>query len=84
MTPPLERRRDEWIQGIAEGLTRLEANKGVRVEDLKENPVFLDTLLQATHAVLRTHQTEKREALRAARRILAAYFPRLGCDVRKL
>lgn len=73
VTPPLERRREEWMRTVGEDLARLEADRGIRIEELRANPVFVDTLLQASHSAVRTHHAEKHEALRAA--VLNAALP---------
>lgn len=64
--PPLVKRQQEWQIEIAEGLRRLEEQKRIKFDDLPENEVFIDTVLQATQAALRTSQVEKRKALRNA------------------
>lgn len=65
--PPLERRRDEWLEEIAGGLDRLENEvEGFKIEFLVDNEQFLSATLHATQAALRAHQEEKREALRNA------------------
>lgn len=61
--PPLERRRDEWMQSI--GLA-LEKQEGLDLDSLGNNEAFIDTVLHATHIALRNHQEEKRTALRNA------------------
>ncbi|MYC67557.1 MAG: hypothetical protein F4X12_14610 [Acidobacteriia bacterium] len=63
--PPLERRRDEWMQSVALALAGLNQD-GVNVDSLSKNEEFIDTVLQATHIALRSHQEEKHEALRNA------------------
>ncbi|MBI4128641.1 MAG: hypothetical protein HY460_01200, partial [Parcubacteria group bacterium] len=42
--PPLEKRRDEWMKDIGERLLRLEKERGVSLEDLKESPEFIDAV----------------------------------------
>ncbi len=63
--PPLERRRDEWMNSVAEELRKLQEN-GLRLENLKENDEFISAVLHASQVALRTHQKEKLEALRNA------------------
>ncbi|HXH93791.1 MAG TPA: hypothetical protein VNN25_19585 [Thermoanaerobaculia bacterium] len=65
-TPMLERRRQEWMEQVAEALRTLEDKRGIPIEELKNNEVFGDTVLQATQIALRTSQDEKRAALRNA------------------
>ncbi len=67
IVPPLEKRRDEWIKSIADGLTDLEEKvEGFEIGKLKDNPIFVTTVLQATQVALRSHQEEKLKALRNA------------------
>jgi hypothetical protein len=65
-TPMLDRRRQQWMEEVAEALRNLEQHQGVSIDELKNNEVFGDTVLQATQIALRTSQDEKREALRNA------------------
>jgi hypothetical protein len=66
IAPPIVKRRNEFMEGLAQKLNELASNRGIRLEELKDNPAFIDTVLQATQAAIRTHQDEKREALRNA------------------
>lgn len=67
ITPPLARRRDDWLLSIAAGLKDLEQKvDGLRPESLRTNPTFISVMLQASHVALRSHQKEKLEALRNA------------------
>jgi len=63
---PLERRRQAWMEEIAEALRKLEKQGKVSIEELQKDEGFIDTLLHASHAAMRTHQQEKRAALRNA------------------
>jgi hypothetical protein len=66
VTPPIARRRDEWVENIALGLERLRAGEGLNYDELSRNDVFISTVLHATQAALRSHQQEKLDALRNA------------------
>ena len=66
VTPPIERRRNDWMKKIGEAVQALERDKGIKPQELQSNDVFIDTLLQATQIALRTSQQEKLEALRNA------------------
>ena len=66
VTPPLERRRDEWRKSVGERLERLEIEKRLNLEKLGENDEFIDAVLKATQAAMRTSHEEKLEALRNA------------------
>ncbi len=62
MTPPLEKRRNEWLDALGTRLVQLEKEKGISLEDLKENDEFIDIVIQATQIALRSSQEEKKEA----------------------
>jgi hypothetical protein len=67
VTPPLERRRAEWLNAICGRLKQLESDvQGFKIEALKENPLFITTVMHATIAALRNHQKEKLDALQNA------------------
>jgi hypothetical protein len=67
LTPPLARRRDDWLKDLETRLRELEDRvDGFHFEELGQNEQFVSATLQATHAALRTHQTEKLEALQNA------------------
>ncbi len=66
ITPPLEKRRTKWMEDVGEALRDLEKNRGVKLEKLQDNDVFIDTVLHVTQIVLRNSQEEKREALKNA------------------
>jgi hypothetical protein len=66
IAPPLERRRQAWMEAVAVGLRRLEQEKGLDIEQLKFNESFIDTVMQASQVALRNNQDEKHDALRNA------------------
>lgn len=67
VTPPLSRRRDEWIESIVAGLKDLQEKvEGFKIEDLSKNDVFITTVMHASQAAVRNHQKEKLDALRNA------------------
>lgn len=73
VTPSLEKRRHEWMEAIAEELVKLgEQHEGI-LDDLKSDDVFIDTVMQASQAAIRTSQQDKKEALRNA--VLNAALP---------
>lgn len=81
IAPPLERRRNEWMQAVAVGLEALEAKLKCIVDDLKANDAFIDTVMQASQAALRTSQQEKLDALRNA--VLNSALPSAPDDTRR-
>lgn len=67
ITPPLSKRRDEWIESIVEGLKNLEDRlDGFSVENLKDDDSFTTTVLYASQIAVRNHQEEKLKALKNA------------------
>jgi hypothetical protein len=67
IAPPLVRRRDEWLQSLADGIGVLsEKIAGFAPEVLANNEAFVSVAMQASRAALQTHQKEKLEALRNA------------------
>jgi hypothetical protein len=71
--PPLETRRQAWMESIGSGLERLEEKQKTVIDDLKSNDVFIDTVLQASQVALRSSHNEKKESLRNA--VLNAALP---------
>jgi hypothetical protein len=66
-TPPLEKRRDEWLEYCLDGLRQLEEQfEGFKIQSLTQNEAFITSFVQATHIAISTHQREKREVLRNA------------------
>lgn len=59
ITPPLERRKGEWMNEIAAKLKELSDNKKIDIESLKDNEQFIDIVLQATTYALKTSEKEK-------------------------
>jgi len=67
ITPSLEKRRDKWIESIAEGLKELEAKvENFKIENLRENDAFISIVVQAAQAAIRDHQKDKLEAFKNA------------------
>jgi hypothetical protein len=67
VAPPLARRRDAWMESIAVALKELETKvDGFRIENLRDNEIFITTVMRATQAAMSNHQKEKLDALRNA------------------
>jgi hypothetical protein len=67
IVPPIEKRRDEWIESVAQGLMKLEKEvEGLRIENLKDNKTFITVVMHASQVAIKNHQKEKLEALRNA------------------
>jgi hypothetical protein len=63
----LEKRRDEWLAGLAEAVEQLRQRLGdLDLETLADNDLFVDAVVTATRAIEHTHQEEKISALRNA------------------
>ena len=66
LAPPIQRRRDAWLNGLAERIARLEQEGRVKIDDLQQSDEFISTVMQASQAAVRNHQKEKLDALRNA------------------
>lgn len=64
---PLARRSLHWMEAVAQGLGELqEEYEGFNMAHLENNEPFLSACLRATQAAMRTHESEKLDALRNA------------------
>jgi hypothetical protein len=67
INPPLQKRREKWVESIAEGLQMLqEKMENFKLESLSQNEAFITTAMHASNIAIRNHQEEKLEALRNA------------------
>jgi hypothetical protein len=67
VTPPLVKRRDEWIESIVRKLEELEKIvENFKLENLSKNEVFISAVTYATTIAIRNNQKEKIDALRNA------------------
>lgn len=67
VTPPITKRRDEWIESICHDLRNLEETvQGFKIENLSKDDAFITAVLHATLSAQRAHQKEKLDALRHA------------------
>ena len=67
ISPPLERRRADWFNGLADRLERLEQTvEGLFLEGLRDDENFITAATTATLIALRNHKGEKLEALQNA------------------
>lgn len=66
LAPPIQRRRDAWLNVLAERIAKLEQEGRINVEELQNNDEFVSTVMQASQVAIRNHQQEKLDALRNA------------------
>ncbi|MEZ0611018.1 hypothetical protein ACAW74_21070 [Fibrella sp. WM1] len=66
VTPPLDKRRQEWMNEVAEKLKFLEQNNQIDFSSLSQNDKFIDTIIQATTIAIKTSEQKKILALRNA------------------
>lgn len=67
VAPSVQRRRDQWLKELADGLDTLEAKvENFTIENLVGNEVFVASVLQATRIASATQDQEKRGYLRDA------------------
>ena len=65
MQPPLDRRREEWMEQVGNLLKKL-AEQDIDIEALRENEQFVTVVMHASQIAVRNHQEFKKEALRHA------------------
>ena len=63
---PLEKRKEKWMEEVSKALVMLWKTRKITIEDLKQNPVFIDTLQQASIVAMRNSNEEKKECLKNA------------------
>ena len=66
VTPPLEKRRNEWMAEVGDALKQLEVKLGVAIESLQDNDQFIDAAIEATQMAIKTSNSEKKEVLKNA------------------
>jgi hypothetical protein len=66
VTPPLEKRRADWMNDVAERLNKLEEDGLIDIQSLKDNDQFIDVVLQTTTFALKTSEEEKIAAFKNA------------------
>ncbi len=66
VTPPIEKRKNEWMENIGRRLSELESSQIIILESLSNNDAFINVVLQATQCAIRNNQQEKIEALENA------------------
>jgi hypothetical protein len=66
VTPPLEKRRNQWMVEVGDALKQLEVKMGVVIENLHDNDQFLDAAIEASQIAIKTSNAEKKEALKNA------------------
>ncbi|MEM7716352.1 MAG: hypothetical protein AAF349_22740 [Cyanobacteria bacterium P01_A01_bin.68] len=65
--PPIEKRRDKWIESIANRLIELENKiESFSIQELSQNELFISVLIEALKVVISTHQEEKINSLNNA------------------
>jgi hypothetical protein len=66
VAPSLEKRRQRWMEMVAEAVAKLPQEGAVTAESLQNNESFINTLLKATQLALFTDEQEKLCALQNA------------------
>ena len=66
VTPPLEKRRQDWMTEVGTKLKELEENSKIDLSTLADNEQFIDTVLVATTLALKTSEKEKIKAFQNA------------------
>lgn len=63
VSPPIEKRKNEWMEKISQRLIDLEAKQSGFIESLKNNDTFINILLSASQSAIRNNHKEKLDAL---------------------
>ncbi|RZJ93735.1 MAG: hypothetical protein EOO60_04660, partial [Hymenobacter sp.] len=70
ISPSLEKRKERWMQLVADAIRELQAQPGFSIEQLRDNEEFTTLLMQTTQSAYKTHLEEKhlllKEGLRNA------------------
>lgn len=66
VTPPLEKRRQNWMTEVGSKLKELEEKNKIDLSTLQDNEQFIDTVLVATALALKTSEEEKIKAFKNA------------------
>jgi hypothetical protein len=66
ITPPIERRRQQWMATVGSAIEQLQTTDANIVETLQNSEKFQSVLLQASWAAVRNHQRGKLDGLRNA------------------
>lgn len=67
LTPPIEKRRREWMRSVGEALAELQSKVStVDVARLSENDEFVTLLIATTQLAIKNHAREKLDSLRNA------------------
>lgn len=64
VTRPVEKRRVEWLNDLADRLKRLEEIGALNFDKLSNDPKFLNVIIKATEEALKTSSERKLEALK--------------------
>lgn len=63
ITPPIEKRRTQWMLDVTEVLVKLEAKDRISIASLSENKEFITLLISASQIAIKNHAKEKLESL---------------------
>ena len=63
VTPSLEKRRNDWMKEVGEGLRNLEEKMGVVLEELHQNDAFIDAALEASTLAIKIVKKKKLKLL---------------------
>jgi len=78
---PIQKRQAGWLNDVAEHLKRLEAEERLSVEDVVNNPRFMDAVVAGLESVKGSREKDKRDALRNA--VLNAALGTSGDDAQQ-
>ncbi len=82
IAPPLEKRKEKWVNEVTEALNYLISNKLLTIDDLHSNDEFIDVLVNYSSQAIKTSEKEKLNLLRNAL-VNSAQQEVLGKDYRQ-
>lgn len=62
---PFQKRKIAWMHSVVDAIEELQ-EKGLKVDELRENEQFISAVFYASHLAMKTHQEEKLQALKNA------------------
>lgn len=62
---PFQKRKIEWMHRVVDAIEELQ-EKGLKVDELRENEQFISAVFYASHLAMKTHQEDKLQALKNA------------------
>jgi hypothetical protein len=82
VTPSIEKRRERWMQTVAESIKELQQQSALNIQQLSSNEEFVTLLLQATQSAFKTHLESKHQLLKVV--LIQTVLQDVSFDVKQL